>query len=415
MIESDMNTTPQRKPQVVIVGGGFGGIRAARQLSHHHEVEVTLISADDSFAYYPQLYHAATGGSRSESSIPLAEILDGSGVTIVKDTVATLTPDTKTLTGASGQAYTFDYLILGLGSVTNYFGVQGLKEFSYDIKSIAGAERFKRHLHQQLVDDKRTDLNYVIVGGGPTGVELAAALGAYLHRITKLHKLDKPQYQIELVEAAPRILPRSPEAVSAKAQKQLEKLGVKVMTAATVKGETADALQLGDQSIASKTVVWTAGVAPAPFYKDNAAVFNLAKNGKVVVSAQLEARTGVYVIGDNAATQYSGMAQTAIYDADFAAADILNVIHARARGTYVPKQPISVIPVGEKWSAVQWGNTLLYGLIGAILRRLADLIAYADLESWPKAVRVWLSDLRREDNCTICDPGNAKADAVKAA
>jgi NADH dehydrogenase len=410
-----MNTIPQRKPHVVIVGGGFGGIRAARQLARHHDIEITLISAEDSFSYYPQLYHAATGGARSESYIPLAQILGGTGVTIVKDTVTTLAPDAKSLTGVSGQTYAYDYLILALGSITNYFGVQGLKEFSYDIKSISGAERFKHHLHQQLVDERRTDVNYVVVGGGPTGVELAAALGAYLRRITRLHKLPDPHYQIDLIEAAPRLLPRSPESLSARVHKQLERLGIKVMTGATVKGETADALQLEGQSIASKTVVWTAGVAPASFYKDNAAAFNLAKNGKVVVSPQLEARTGVYVIGDNAVTQYSGMAQTAVYDADFVAKDIMAVIHGRARATYVPKMPISVIPVGEKWSAVQWGNTLLYGLIGAILRRFADLIAFADLEAWPKAVRVWLTDLRREDNCAICDPRHPGNNPVMAA
>jgi NADH:ubiquinone reductase (H+-translocating) len=402
------------KSRVVIVGGGFGGVRAARKLAGHGGLDITLISADDHFAYYPQLYHAATGGSRTESYIPLAGLVDGRAVTIVKDTVTKLDPEAKTLTGAGGQTYPYDYLILGLGSVTNYFGVQGLKEFSYDIKSITGAERFKRHLHQQLVDEHKTDLNYVVVGGGPTGVELAAALGAYLRRITRLHGLEKPQYHIDLVEAAPRLLPRSPESMSARVQAQLERLGVTVLTNATVMAETADALQLRGQSIASHTVVWTAGVSPAPFYKDNAAAFNLAKNGKVVVSPQLEARTGVYVIGDNAATQYSGMAQTAIYDADFVARDILAVLHGQARATYAPKQPISVIPVGEGWAAVQWGNTLMYGFIGGVLRHLADLVAYADLESWPKAARVWVQDLRRQDECRICGPHQSAENPVKA-
>lgn len=406
-------TTAQSKPQVLIVGGGFGGLRAARQLSGHHELNVTLISADDHFAYYPQLYHAATGGPRSESSIPLSELTGGWGVQVVHDTVTTLDPATQSLSTASGQTYPYDYLILALGSVTNYFGIQGLKEFSHDIKSITGAERFKRHLHQQLLEDQKPDPNYVVVGGGPTGVELAAALGSYLRRITRLHGLKNPIYQIQLVEAAPRLLPRSPEAMSARVQAQLESLGIKVLTGTTVKAETAGALQLEGQAITTETVVWTAGVSTNTFYKNNAAHFTLAKNGKVEVDEHLEARPHIYVIGDNAATQYSGMAQTALFDADFATRDILNVMHGRPRSAYKPKQPISVIPVGENWAAVQWGQTLMYGFIGSILRHLADLVAYADLESWPKAIRVWLDDFRREDQCAVCSPQNVTPDQIQ--
>jgi NADH dehydrogenase len=404
MIISEMNTTSQRKPKVIIVGGGFGGVRAARRLSRHGELDVTLISAGDSFAYYPQLYHAATGGVRSESSIPLAELLGGQPVAIINDTVTQLNADARVITGASGKTYPYDHLILALGSVTNYFGIQGLKEFSYDIKSITGAERFKKHLHDELLD-KVADINYVVIGGGPTGVELAAGLVGYMRRITRLHGLAHPAYNIELIEAAPRILPRSPEAFSARTQRRLEQLGIKVMTGTAVQGETADALQLKGQSLTTRTVVWTAGVSTAPFYKANAALFVLAKNGKVEVNEHLEGRPGVYVIGDNAATQYSGMAQTAIYDADFVAGDLLAVVHNRPRTAYRPKPPISVIPVGDNWAGVQWGNVLMYGLIGGILRRLADLVAYADLESWPRAVRVWLKDFGHEDNCNICQPG----------
>jgi NADH dehydrogenase len=323
---------------------------------------------------------------------------------LVHDTAVTLDPDHSAVVTASGTQYPYDELVLALGSVTNYFGIQGLEEFSYNIKSITGAERFKQHLHRQLVEDKKTDLNYVVVGGGPTGVELAGALGDYLRRITKLHGLDHPQYHIDLVEAAPRLLPRSPEDVSARVQKQLESLGVTVMTAQTVQAETADALQLGGQSLATKTVVWTAGVSNNPFFKSNAALFTLAKNGKVEVDEHLQGRPHTYVIGDNAATQYTGLAQTALFDADFATADILRVHHNHPRRAYKPKAPISVIPAGDHWAVAVWGSVKLYGLPGFVLRSLADLVGYADIESWPKAVMLWLQDSRREDDCPICQP-----------
>jgi NADH dehydrogenase len=398
-----MNAATQYKTHILIIGGGFAGVRAARRLALHGEFQVTLISADDSFAYYPQLYHSATGGSRSESAIPLRELL-GPGVHVLRDTAVAIDPTSQTVTGASGRAYRYDEVILALGSVTNYFGISGLEEFSYNIKSITGAGAFKRHLHKELIEDRRPDPNYVVVGGGPTGVELAAALGQYLRRIVRLHGLTKPSYRIRLVEAAPRLLPRSPEAVSIRVHRRLEALGVEVLTGAAVQAETADTLQINGEPITTHTVVWTAGVSNNPFFKANSAHFTFTKNGKVEVDEHLQARPHVYVLGDNAATPYSGMAQTALHDADYAAADILRGLHQRRRPAYRPKAPVSVIPVGAGWAAVQWGPVRFYGYAGFIIRRCADLIGYADVESWPKAIRLWLQDARREDDCMVCSP-----------
>jgi NADH dehydrogenase len=392
------------KPHVIIAGAGFAGVRAALQLCRSGLFQVTIITPNDTFAYYPQFYHTATGGARSESALPLAELFAGCEVSIVRDSVASLDPDHQTLTTAAGQAHHYDELILALGSVTNYFGIKGLEEFSYDIKSASGAERFKAHLHKQLVDHEEPDLNYVIVGGGPTGVELAAALGDYLKRIVALHGVRKPKYTIELIEAAPRLLPRSPEDMAAKVQRRLEKLGVKVMTGATVEGETADGLMVSGQEIKSQTVVWTAGVANNPFFKANAACFTLAKNGRVEVDEHLETRPGVHVIGDNAVTPYGGMAQTAIVDANFAAADLTHKYRQQERPAYVPKPTISVIPVGGMWAAVLWGKVRIYGVIGWALRRAADLVAYHDIEHARNALRVWLQDNKHEDNCQTCSP-----------
>ncbi|MEO7617512.1 MAG: FAD-dependent oxidoreductase, partial [Candidatus Saccharibacteria bacterium] len=175
----NQSTTPI-KTNVIVVGGGFGGVRAAEQLSKQANLDITLISNTDAFSYYPQLYHAATGGSRSEASIPLGEVLEGSKVTLIVDTMTTLDAEKKTIHTAKGISYEYDQLILAIGSVTNYFGIPGLVENSFDIKTIEGAERFKRHLHDQLTTEHKPELDYVIVGAGPTGIELASALGDYL-------------------------------------------------------------------------------------------------------------------------------------------------------------------------------------------------------------------------------------------
>ena len=400
-----MATTPQTKPQVLILGGGFGGVRAASQLSRNSDLEVTLISNLTTFAYYPQFYHSATGGSRSESALPLTDVLDGTRVKLVKDVIVAIDPEARTVTSIDGVTkYQYDDLVMALGCVTNYFGITGLKEFSYGIKSIEEAEEFKLHLHDQLMAEHKPDLNYVVVGGGPTGVELAASLGIYLKRIMKLHAIARRDYQIELVEAAPRILPRSSEAVSARVQRKLESLGVKVLTGSTVKAETAAALELEGQSIATRTVVWTAGTSVNPFYYANSPHFQLARGGRVMVSGHLEAKDHLYVIGDNAATPYSGLAQTAVRDADYVAADISRARAGHARPAYHPVAPISVIPVGENWAVAEWRGHAIYGFVGFVLRRLADLAGYSDIERWGKAVRVWLEDSRHEDGCKTCSP-----------
>jgi NADH:ubiquinone reductase (H+-translocating) len=399
-----MATSTPTKRRIVIVGGGFGGVRTAAKLSQHGELAVTLISNHHTFAYYPQMYHSATGGSRSEVALMLTDLLGHLPVTLVTDTVTGLNAEAKTLTGSSGQTYEYDTLVLALGSVTNYFGIKGLQEHAFDIKTIDGAERFKRHIHRSILDS-RARHHYVIVGGGPTGVELAGALDEYVERISRLHRLKSPKVSIDLVEAAPRLLPRSPEAVAAKVEERLKKLGVNVFTDTTVQAETADALQLAGRSIMTDTVVWTAGTANNPFFKDHQEVFTLVKPGKVQVEEHMQARPDVYVIGDNAAMPFSGLAETAINDANYVAKDIWRTFSRRPRPAYDQPKPSNVIPVGPRWASAQWKIFTFYGWPAWILRRLADLIGYADIERWPAAVRVWLKDYVHETGCRICDNG----------
>lgn len=399
-----MTTTssPATNHRIIIVGGGFAGVRAALSLGRQAGLGVTLISATDSFAYFPQLYHAATGGSRAEAAIPLVELLAGTKVKIIVDTINLVDTEAHTVTGASGEVYPYGQLILATGSVTNYFGIPGLADFSYGIKTIGDAMEFKKHLHDQLVAGNKPELHYVIVGGGPTGIELSAALSEYMERIVGLHGVSAPKYRIDLVEAAPRLLPRSSEAHSRKIQERLEQLGVHVMTGAVVEGETVDRLQLKGESIKTKTVVWTAGVANNPFFRNNADSFNLAKNGRVEVNEFMEAGEDVYVIGDNAATPHGGLAETAIGDARFVAADIARKLAGKQRKAYKQKTPTSVIPVGNGWAAVEHGSLHIYGYPGWILRRLGDFIGYSDIESLPQALRVWRRDNERQDECTTC-------------
>lgn len=403
MIITIMASQKQSKIRVVIVGGGFGGVRAARQLAKNSRLHVTLISNHHHFAYYPQFYHSATGGSRSESALDLTAVLAGTGVELVHDAIMSVNVAAHEVVSAGRHHYTYDQLVLALGSVTNYFGITGLEKYSFDIKTIDGAQLFKRHLHRQILAGAAGEHTFAVVGGGPTGVELAASLGSYLRYVAHQHGLPVPKFKVDLIEAGARVLPRQPEAFAKRVQKRLRSLGVTVLTGTAVEAETAKSLLLSSREINTSSVVWTAGAANHPFYADNADQFQLAKNGKVVVDGHLQAAPEVYVIGDNADTPYAGYAQTAIRDANFVAQDLGRKLAGHHRPTYKPWAPANVIPVGPHWAAAQWGPFTLYGYAGYILRRLADLIGYADIERWPAALRVWLGDGQTEAGCRSCE------------
>ena len=389
---------------MLVVGGGFGGVKAALELSKHHNIDTTLLSDETNFSYHPTLFHTATGGSAAQSSIPLQDIFEGKSVVLVKGRAVSVDRKKQAVITEDGQSYPYDKLIISLGSVTNYFGIKGLAEYSYGTKSLREVQALKAHLHQQLIDEKRPDLNYVIVGGGPTGIELAGAMPAYLKKIMKAHHVRHRTVHVDLVEAAPRLMPRMPESMSYAIARRLRRLGVRLYLGKAVQGETADALMVGGKPIQSHTVIWTAGMTNHPFLKDNN--FTLNPHGKVVVDKYLQAEKNIYVIADNADTPYSGMAQTALHDAKFVAGNIARHAAGEAQEVYQPKKPIYVTPAGPRWAAVLWGPVKLYGWIGYMLRSFADLAGYHDLEPWWRAGKQWITEFDEEESCAICAKAN---------
>ena len=402
--------------RVLIVGGGFGGIAAALALRKQgaFDMKITLISDKPHFEYKPALYRVVTGRSPLEVCIPITEILkeDNGGVKFTNDTVKEVDLVKKLVTCISGNYYEFDYLILALGSEATFFNIPGLREFSFGFTTIREAMRLKAHIHDLFEecnkagqDEKVCLLHIVIVGAGPSGVELAGELAIFINRLAKKYNADQSLVTLDLIEAAPRILPALPENVAARIARRLRYLGINIFTNRPMTKEEYEEITVRGMTMRTETVIWTAGVKPNSLYqKINGLEFD--RQGRVIVDEYLRPKgfQDIFVLGDGAATKNSGMAQTAIFDGKFAAANIINTLAAKPLQKYVPKKTYYAIPVGPGWAATDLGLIKIYGRLGLIVRRLADFLYFLSILPPSKALTVFRRGKNLCDKCGICVP-----------
>lgn len=400
--------------KIVIAGGGFGGITTALDLAKKNNLaaKVILVSDKPHFEYHPALYRVVTGKSPLEVCIPLNEIFGGENVELIEDKIVQVDLTKKKLLGASGSKYHFDYLVLAMGAETAYFDIPGLAEHSFGFKSITEALRLKNHLHQVFAscetapkEEKVCLVHIVIIGAGATGVELAGELGQYTKTLAKKHILDPSLITIDLIEAATRILPSLPEDISKKVEGRLRLQGVNIFVNRQVLAEEIEKVYLRDMEMKVKTVIWTAGVKLNQLYQQIAGL-EFDKTGKVLVDEYLQAKNqkGIFVIGDAASTTYSGMAQTAISDGKTVAENISLAIQSKPLSKNKPKKPVTAIPVGAGWAAVSIGKIRIYGTLGWILRRLADLRFFASILPLRKALLAFQSSQTLCETCSVCLP-----------
>lgn len=376
----------KKNVNVTVVGGGFGGVKAALEIAKDKSNQVTLISDRDYFQYYPALFSTATGHSYRESWVPLANVFESyPNVKVIEDTITSIDPSAKLLKGS--RSYHYETAIMALGSVTTYFGIEGLDTFSYGIKSQEEIRRLQAHLWKEMSDGTDDEKSYVIIGAGPTGVELAGALGNYVLRLRKHFGIKKKRVKINVIEAAPRVLPRLSEQSSKRALKRLKSLGVHVQLNCKVERQTADSLIVNGKPLMTQTVIWTSGVANAPFFAANKDAFTLNERGKVTVDEFMQSSKNLYVIGDNAATPYAGLAQTALHDALFVA----NHIQGKSDKKYKVVLPACVIPIGDNWALFEWKSIRFGGRLGSVLRSAADIIGYHDILPIGWAMKSWRS------------------------
>ena len=337
--------------KVVIIGGGFGGLSAAQHLNSNH-VDVTLIDRRNYHLFQPLLYQVATGSlSAGEVASPLRGVLSRQKNTRVwLGTVVDIDPDSKRVFLADGAVVPYDSLIVAAGSQTSYFGHNEWQEWAPGMKSVEEATAIRHKIlyafevAERLSDpvERRAWLTFVIVGAGPTGVELSGAIAEIARQTLKndFRSIHPEEAQIILLDGAPRVLMPFPEDLAEKASRSLAKLGVKVRCGAMVKNVDKDGLTLDSSgqadSIAAKTVVWAGGITASPLGKIVASHTKAEtdKGGRVKVKPDLTIPSypDIYVIGDLASAMdqkgkpLPGVAQVAMQGGAYAAKAILRKV-----------------------------------------------------------------------------------------
>lgn len=388
--------------KILIIGGGFAGIRAALDLARKklRGCKITLVSDRPHFEYPPTLYRVLTGRSPLAVCVPLRDIFENTNVEVVEDAISAVDLSAKTANGRDGVRYHYTFLVLALGSETAYFDIPGLAERAFSFKSITDALRLKRHLHEII---REPNAQIVVVGGGATGVEVAGELSSYLQTVARRHS-QPAGATIDLIEAAPRLVQNMPDEMSRRIKQRLQGLGVNIFLGRTVMREDLDHLYLKDMQLSTKTVIWTAGVKPNRLYAKIEGL-TLDKKGRVIIGAHLEAKgqPAVFVAGDGAATLYAGMAQTAALDGAHIARVIAAKMSRGAAPEYQPKKPYYSIPAGSGWAATLMGSFAIYGRIGWWLRRAADLRYFLSILPLRKALIAFHSEKTLCESCKICD------------
>lgn len=304
-------------PHVVVVGGGFGGLWAARAL-RDAPVRITLVDRGNHHLFQPLLYQVATAGlSAPNIAAPLRHILrKQKNVTVLLGEVDGIAPGEKRVRLVDGRTLDYDHLLLASGATHAYFGHDDWAAHAPGLKTLDDALEIRRRIltafeRAEAEDDavkREAWLTFAIVGGGPTGVELAGTL-AEIARHTlhgEFRRADPRKARVLLLEAGPRVLSSFPESLSEKARTQLQKLGVEVRTGVPVAAINGEGVQLGEERIAARTVLWAAGVAASPLARDLGVPLDRA--GRVIVQPDLSVpgHPEIFVAGDLASLQYAG-------------------------------------------------------------------------------------------------------------
>ncbi len=364
------------RPRVVIIGGGFGGITAAAALARKR-VAVTLIDRKNHHTFQPLLYQVATAGlSPGEIAAPIRGVLRRyKNVAVLMGEVCGFDLELQRVKLPHVEIE-YDYLIVATGASHSYFGHDEWAPLAPGLKSIEDALEIRRRVllafewaeRQAVATGHHDPLHFVVVGGGPTGVELAGTLAEIARRSlsTDFRAIDPKTTRVVLVEGLPRVLPTYPEDLSRSAHRQLERLGVEVRTSAQVTAVEPGRLRLGDTVLPATVTLWAAGVSASPLGR---MLGKTDKAGRVVVGADLSLSgyPNVFVIGDLASAAgkdgkpLPGLAPVAMQEARAVAKNIAREMQGEPRLPFHYRDRGTMATIGRAAAVADFGKIRLTG------------------------------------------------------
>jgi NADH dehydrogenase len=411
MSESLAISRPQsRRPHVVIIGGGFAGIAAVKAL-RHCEVDVTIIDRRNHHIFQPLLYQVATAvlapadvaapirqlSARQENvSVLLAEVI---GVDLGSRSVDVKYP------GAGDKKIAFDYLVVAAGVQSSYFGHNEFAKYAPCLKTLTDAQTIRSkilsayELAESTDDDeeRRRQMTFVLVGAGPTGVELAASIAqmAITTLRANFRRIDPAATSIFLLDGAKRVLPSFAETSSTKAAQRLARLGVKVITSAMVEHIDDQGVTVGGKRIDSATVLWTAGVSPSPIVKMLGVATDRAGRACVGPYLNVADSRGVFVVGDAATLLQDGrplpgVAQVAIQQGRY-----IGKFIARELGGGKPLRPFRYLDkgnmavIGKNFAIMESGRIQLAGFIPWFIWAFIHVMFLPQLQNRRRVQNQW--------------------------
>ena len=373
------------EPRVVIVGAGFGGLYAARSL-RKAPVRVTLIDRRNHHLFQPLLYQVATAAlSPAEIAAPIRHVLrKQANVHVRLGEVRDVDVDGRAVVMSNGARIDYDYLILATGAVDQYFGHDDWAAAAPGLKKLEDAVEIRRRFllaFEAAEEEPSPDagnglLTFVVVGGGPTGVEMAGAFAEVArHTLTggDFRRVDPASARVILLEGGPRLLSTYPEPLSEKARKKLEQLGVEVRLNALVTEIGPESVRVGEERIPTRNVVWSAGVAASPLGRRLGAETD--RSGRVQVGPDLSApgHPEVMVIGDMASFSHQtgsplpGIAPVAIQQGKAAAANIRRDLAGEPRKPFVYSDRGSLATIGRGAAVGLIRNVSIHGVVAWLI------------------------------------------------
>lgn len=377
------------RPRVVIVGAGFGGLSAAHALGNE-QVDVVIIDRGNYHLFQPLLYQVATAGlSPADIAAPIRGIVGRyDNITVLLGEVRGV--DTaQRVVHMDDRTIAYDFLILATGARHAYFGHDEWERFAPGLKRIEDAIEIRRRILlaferaecEDDEDERRRLMNFVVVGGGPTGVEMAGAMAELARRALArdFKHIDPRAARIILVEAGPRVLPTFPESLSREAEQQLERLGVEVRKGAPVTAVDGDGVIVGDERIEARTVIWAAGIAASPAATWIGADHDRAGRIKVNPDLSVPGHPEIFAIGDTALSidqngkPLPGVAPVAKQQGYYVARLIKTRLKGKQIGPFRYRDYGNLATIGRKAAVIDFGKIRLHGLVAWLIWTIAHI------------------------------------------